>query len=171
MKKILILFTTILLVSCSTNKKEKEFLISELKTVTKKDIEIDSIKIPSFEIQIQLTKFADKKLLKYKETIIVKAFYSGIPIDKTNKDFLNYGELLIGITEIELTGNERIARFNKMHISREKFKEIENGEISVLINVFSGRKSSLYNILDCDILQSSINSLKGKKHIIKGKLL
>jgi hypothetical protein len=37
--------------------------------------------------------------------------------------------------------------------------------------VYSGRKSTNVNLLDCDILQDFVSVVKGKRFLIKGKLI
>lgn len=130
----------------------------------------DSVLIPTFEIEVQLNDKAEKKLKTDKETIIVQAYFDGIPKDTTQEEFIEWGKTHIGSHGIELS-NSRVARFQNVKISKIAFEELQDKNFEVLINVFSGRKSSLYNLLSCEILQEGIETIKAKRSILKGELI
>ncbi|CAM4126122.1 hypothetical protein FLJU110815_18230 [Flavobacterium jumunjinense] len=133
-------------------------------------IENDSIIIPEFVIKLELSEKAENKLTKDKESVIVQAYFSGIPKDTLNEDYEKWGKIHIGGHNIELW-NSKIASFKNIKISKEAFNELADPNFEVLINVFSGRHSTASNLLDCEIIQESIDSLRGKTHLIKGKLI
>ena len=130
----------------------------------------DSVEIPAFEIEIILSKKADQKLKAGKETIIVKAFFSGIPKDTTLKEYKEDGEIGIVFPEIELS-NTRIAKFQGIRFSRKIYDALADKDISLLINVYSGRRSTSDNLLNCDILSEKISKVKGKRFTLHGKLI
>jgi hypothetical protein len=130
----------------------------------------DSIEIPAFEIEINLSNKADQKLKAGKETIIVKAFFSGIPKDTTLKEYKDDGEIGIVFPEIELS-NTRIAKFQGIKFSRKTYDALADKDITLLINVYSGRKSTSDNLLNCDILSEKISKVKGKRLTLHGKLI
>ncbi len=130
----------------------------------------DSVLIPSFEVFVDLDEKANKKLEESNETIIVKAFFRGEPKDTLNEDYQEWAHMPIGQYEIELK-NTRVARFDNIKISRPLFEELIDENFEVLINVYSGRKSGMYNLLDCKILQKPINEIKGKRNTLTGKLI
>jgi hypothetical protein len=43
--------------------------------------------------------------------------------------------------------------------------------MNVTVNVFSGRRSTKVNLLDCDIAEDSVSAVGGKRFVIKGKLI
>jgi hypothetical protein len=135
----------------------------------------DSVEIPFFEIELTLSKKAEEKLKADKESVIVSASFEGFlngseDIPEKYQDYIEFGKLFLVSHEIELN-NERLARFEKIKFPKELYDLLENKDIELLINVFSGRKSSIYNLLDCDILQDSMSNIKGKRFKIKGKLI
>jgi hypothetical protein len=148
----------------SSQKDESDVLIDSIKIVN------DSIIIPEFVIKLELSEKAEKKLRKDKESIIVQAYFSGIPKDTLNEDYEKWGKIHIGEHNIELW-NSKIASFKNIKLSKQTFDELTDPNFEVLINVFSGRHSSTSNLLDFDIIQESIDSIKGKTNLIKGKLL
>lgn len=180
-KSLLIILLPLLINSCKQKKdigieniintSEKENNSLDLKTKKgKNEILVDSIRIPEFVIQLELSEKAKNKLTNDKESVIVKAYFSGIPKDTLNKDYGKHGKTLIGEHEIELW-DSKVASFKNIELSKQTLKGLTNPNFEVLINVYSGRHSSTYNLLDCEILQESIDSIKGKTHLIKGKLL
>lgn len=130
----------------------------------------DSVEIPSFEIQLSLSSKAEEKLKTAKETVIVAAYFSGIPKDTTSREYRKQGEVAISSIEKELAG-ERIAKFNGIRIPRKLYNTITEKSLAVLINVYSGRRSGKLNLLDCDIYQGPVSGIKGKEIVIKGKLI
>lgn len=51
------------------------------------------------------------------------------------------------------------------------FDQLSDKNFEILINVFSGRRSSQFNLINCDILQEPIFDVMNKRHILTGKLL
>ena len=131
----------------------------------------DSVEMPAFEVQIELTQRANKKIDELKETIIVSAFFSGIPIDKTIPEYAESREFMVKDYRIILKNDKRIASFKAVKIHKDVFDALEDKNIEVLINIYSGRTSTNVNLLECEILQGMINDIKGKRHILKGELI
>ena len=130
----------------------------------------DSVIIPEFAIEINLSEKAKAKLKKDNESTIVQAYFSGIPKDTLDSDYQKWGETNIGQHRIELW-NSKIAYFKDLKISKKALEDLSDKNFEVLINVFSGRHSTTSNLLDCEILQENISKVKGKTHLINGKLL
>ena len=145
-------------------KKKKEFLSESIR------IDGDSIVIPEFEIEVQLSNKAEAKIERDKESIIVQAYFSGIPKDTLNEDYEKWGKVHIGSEKKELW-NSNVAEFRNVKISKTAYEELSDLNFEVLINVFTGKHSSTSNLLDCEILQEGINEVKGKRHQLKGKLI
>jgi len=143
----------------------------------------DSVEIPWFEIELKLSEEAEKKLKDGNETIIVKAFFDGITniesipkkYKRKYKDRIDYkgifgGGLHLTQHSIELT-DKRLARFENIRFSKELYDLLDNKDILLLINVFSGRRSSMNNLLDFDILQGNMSEIQGKRFTLNGKLI
>lgn len=165
----------VFLLSCSSNKEEKnnEQATQNDSLVVNDDyirVTGDSIVMPFFEIEVSLSPKAEEKLKTNKETIIVAAYFSGIPKDTTHKEYVKYGEIAIASRERELA-NERVAKFEGIKFPKALLDTIPAKNFSLLINVYSGRKSSKDNLLDCDILSKPVSEIKGKKFVLKGKLI
>ena len=129
----------------------------------------DSILIPDFEIEVSLSPKAEKKLKEDNETVIVSAMFSGTPKDTLSNEYQFMG-LSVKNYDIELT-TQRIARFDKVRFHSSILNKLSDADIFLLINVFSGRRSSENNILDVEILDNKMSVVKGKKYILKGKLI
>ena len=130
----------------------------------------DSLIIPTFEIEVNLSPKAKAKLSKNNETIIVSASFSGIPKDTTSEDFLNSGEMGIAGKDIEIK-NGSIAKFENIRFPKSLYDSLSGKDIQLLINVFSGRHSSPDNLLACGILQEKMSKVKGKTFTIDCKLI
>lgn len=179
MKNFIIAAAGILLfASCtSADKNKKQTTDSTIKTTdttsktnTSNIATGDSVEVPSFEIQLQLSDKAEKTLRQKKETVIVMAYFLGIPKDTTSKEYMESGEKSLGSKSIELT-TERTAKFTGVKVAKKDVALLTDPDYRVLINIYSGRKSSENNLLDCEILEDSISKVKNKAHVLKGKLI
>ncbi|MFI5187093.1 MAG: hypothetical protein ACHQF0_10235 [Chitinophagales bacterium] len=153
----------------TTNKNQTD--TSSLNTTGYYKIEGDSLEIPSFKIEVSLSQKANEKLKKGNETIIVWAYFSGIPKDTTLKEYLKSGGMSIASTQQELSGENRTAEIEGVRFSKSLYDSLADKDIQVLINIYSGRKSSRDNLLDCDILEEKMSVVKGKEFTLKGKLI
>ncbi|HEY2720198.1 MAG TPA: hypothetical protein VGI82_00650 [Chitinophagaceae bacterium] len=134
-------------------------------------VEGDSLVIPPFDIAIDLSPKASEKLKKIHETIIVAAYFSGIPKDTTTKEYLKSGGLGITTVQKELSGNDRTTKIEGGKFPKSLYDSLSDKDIQVLINVYSGRRSNPNNLLDCDILEEKMSAVKGKTFTLKGKLI
>ena len=130
----------------------------------------DSLVIPSFDIEVSLSAKANAKLTNDKETVVVTAWFSGQPKDTTSKEYAESGEMFIQSARAELS-NSRIAKFEGIKFSKASYDSLAGKDISVLINIFSGRRSTQDNLLDCAILAEKMSAVKGRKFILAGKLI
>jgi len=129
----------------------------------------DFVVIPAFEIEVSNSSKADQTLGKQKETILVGAFFSGEPSDDKDRD--EGGQLFIAKKEIELSGGNRIARFEGLKFSKKVYNKLADKDISLLINIYSGRKASEDNLLDCGILEIKASKLMNKRFTLGCKLI
>jgi hypothetical protein len=130
----------------------------------------DSIEIPEFEISLSLSTKAEDKLAKDHESVIVMAYFSGRPIDKTPKRYKEIGTMFLCAREIELT-DKRVARFSGTKFHKELLPLLADKDIDLLINVWSGRRSNEDNLLSCDLLEDKMSNVIGKTFNLKGKLI
>ncbi len=172
------LLAVCLIVSCSPKGENKEVSADSNPSDNSKTdlvegfiLDGDSILLPSFEIQIELSKKAAKKISKDNETIIVQAYLSGTPKDSVTSDLIDeMGEVNLGSPHVELT-QPGTAKFRGVRVSKAAYSLLKDKDFQVLINVFSGRKSSELNLIECDILQEPVTVVKATKHVLKGKLI
>ncbi|NOT76283.1 MAG: hypothetical protein HOP08_15250 [Cyclobacteriaceae bacterium] len=163
------IFIFFFLTSCARKNETRE--ISDADIIDGLTLEGDSIRLPSFDIEISLSDKAEKKLSNANETIIVQAYLSGTPKDSVVSNLIDeMGEVNLGSSRVELNkpGN---AHFEGAKISTKAYSILKEKDFQVLINVFSGRRSSESNLIECEILQETITNIKAKKHTLKGKLI
>ncbi len=179
-----IFLAAVILISCSTPPNQKQNgdekpAVDSIPAVKKTDnipttlidgykVAGDSLEIPSFEIQVQLSDRAEQKLKAMKESIIVTAYFSGNP--KNKKLISEDGQFPVASGSVELTVS-RVANIQGIKISKANFEQLTDKDIQVLINIYSGRRSTQDNLLDCDILEKQISQIKGQRSILKGKLI
>jgi len=130
----------------------------------------DSLIIPSFEIEVSLSEKANAKLKANKETIIVSASFTGTPKDTTSEEYIKSGEMGIASHDIELR-DSRIAKFEGVKFLKSLYDSLADKDIQLLINIFSGRRSTGDNLLNCDIIQDKMSNIKGRRFTLKCKLI
>jgi hypothetical protein len=171
---IISFFSVLALISCSpksSNEAEGTDGISKKNMPDGFTLESDSIVIPPFEFEVNLSERASKKLANDKETIIIRAYLSGVPKDSVSSPLIDeMGEVNLGSPEIELR-KAGVARFMNVRISRKGYALLGDKDFQVLINVFSGRRSTELNLLECDIFREPLTVARSKKHVLKGKLI
>jgi len=135
----------------------------------------DLVEIPFFEIEVELSEAAEKKLTEDKESVIVAAYFTS-DLDDIEKIPEKYGGRLVFNTmkilthTIELT-DTRLAKFENLNFPKELYDLLEDKDLDVVINVISGKRSTKGNILHCAVLSGHISKIKGKKFTLNGGLI
>lgn len=124
-----------------------------------------------FEIEVDNSAAADKTLTKKKETLIVSASLWGVPKDPKEKEKGEDGMVSFVNKDIELSGDNRLARFEGLTFNKSLLSKVEDKDIFLLINVFSGRKSSQDNLLTCGILDTKVSQVVNKRFVLGCKLI
>ena len=107
-----------------------------------------------FEVQVSLSSKAAAELAARKEAIVVAAMYEGNPIPARQKYADEDGLLGLGSEDLILpaAGGRAIITGNK--VKRDRIGWVER--FDVLVNVYSARRSSKDNLLDCGIFEDSV---------------
>jgi len=169
-----IILGSLVITSCNLSKNEDQNDPEKIKSEKAKTIK-DSLKVPAFEIDLNLSEKAEEKLKNDNETVIIQVEFIGYPEKKIleNKKYEIYdenGELTIGYKKVELK-TERNVKFDNCNVAKDLFELLKDKTYDVRITTISGRKSSEDNLLDCNFLQEDIQNVKGKKFVINGKLI
>ena len=130
----------------------------------------DSVVILPFEIEISLSHRAREKMENNGETIVVSAVFTGTPKDSAGAKFGEDGSFYVASADIEIPYGQ-IARFDSIKFSKILYDQLANKDIELGVNVFSGRKSSRDNLLNCEPLFDKVSNIVNKKFILKGKLI
>lgn len=126
---------------------------------------------PGFSVSVTLSDKANKLLTAQKETIIAAAYFSGSPKPGTPKKYVsNMGEIDLGEAHVEVAPGE-IAKFGAFKLKQESLSYVDKNGPQLLINVYSGRKSSKDNLLDCGIYEDALAPIEGKTIPIACKLI
>jgi len=112
----------------------------------------------AFSVQVSLSPAARKQLADSKETIIVDADYFGYPTVAAQQQKVPGSEnpwLTLHEAQMELDA-PGTARFASVTLDETQLGLIEKRAPEVNINVYSGRKSSPDNLLDCGMFQDKL---------------
>ena len=133
-------------------------------------VEGDSLIMPPFVVEVRLSAKANRQLTAQKETIIVAAYLEGEPVPNSPANRTKDGSLRIAEARVELqTG--RIARFSGIKFARQQYDQLANKDPDLLVNVFSGRRSTEANILDCTTIQQKLSAVAGQTSVVTGHLI
>jgi hypothetical protein len=130
----------------------------------------DSIIVNPFEIEIELTDKAKERITSSNETIVISIFYYGYPKDEKDANSENDGTLYLAGAEKEITYGQ-IARFENVKISKIDYDKLIDKDFDLNLNVYSGRKSSQHNLLNCEPLFDKVSNVANKRFTLKGKLI
>jgi hypothetical protein len=129
----------------------------------------DSLVIPTFEIEVRPSDKAAQTLKSKKETVIISAYFAGFPKDKKDEDEI--GQMAVLDSAIELSVDNRVARFENLKFPKRIYNALSDKDFHLLINVFSGRRSSDDNLLDAGIVDKKASEFKDKRFVIDYKLI
>jgi len=125
---------------------------------------------PGFAVDVTYSERAKKLLVENKETVVAAAYLSALPKPGALKKYVDHiGEVGLGECRAEAAPGENL-RFGEIQLDKAALAQTA-GEPQLLINVFSGRKSSENNLLDCGIFEDSLKSAQGKALPIACKLI
>lgn len=118
--------------------------------------ESDAASPYAFSVDITLSPPAAQQLSRHRETIKLAAFYYGLPKPGLPKGIDNgMGQVYLGETELEIPGADGRAHFDGKGVQTSRLRYIE-GEPQLNLNVYSGRRSSEDNLLDCDFFEDAV---------------
>jgi hypothetical protein len=112
--------------------------------------------VPPFTVTVALTPNARAELEHRKETIKVLAIFYG-DANARGGQYANHTGQISWSKEEELElARPGVARFRSRRINLALLDYFQDRKAEVLINVFSGRRSSDLNLLDCGIFEDSV---------------
>ncbi|NZA27332.1 hypothetical protein H0E84_13150 [Luteimonas sp. SJ-92] len=121
-----------------------------------------------FEVQVELSDTARRALAAAGESVVVSADYFGYPtVAAQQRELPGTGEgwLTLHEQKIELEG-AGTATFAPVALDPGQLQLVERGRAQLLINVYSGRRSSEDNLLDCGTFQDALAvAVRGGVHI------
>ena len=131
-------------------------------------VENDSMILLPFEIEVNLSPKARKRILGYNETIIITVTLSGTPRDERLR--AEDGSFDVASAEKEIAG-EQIVRFEHIKFPVGVFNQLLQKDVEVFVYFYSGRKSSPNNLLSSDILSDKASNIVQKRFKLDGKLI
>lgn len=115
-----------------------------------------SARVGAFVVDVSLSHAAKEQFSRSGESVIVSATYLADPAtDAPTRMIDEIGMVDLGSAQVDLPDGEGRAAFDGSAFRNDRLRFIE-GEALVNINVWSGRKSSPDNLLDCDMFQDSV---------------
>ena len=124
-----------------------------------------------FTVKVTYSQKAMDKLIASKETVIVVGYLYGLPKAGTPKrDIDGVGQVDLGEVKREIVPAAS-ATFDSVKPDQALIKWVNDQGLQILINVYSGRKSSPNNLLDCGIYEGPLATIQGQSVPISCKLI
>ncbi len=127
--------------------------------------------LPGFTVKITYSQKAMDTLTARKETIIVDGELYGFPKPGTPKRFVDeMGQVDLGEVKDEIAPGV-MATFDKVKPKQTLLKWLDKDGLQLLINVYSGRKSSPNNLISCESYVGPLQDVQGQTIPISCKLI
>ena len=124
-----------------------------------------------FKVTVTYSQKAMETLVARKETVIVAGYLYGFPKQGTPKRLVDeIGQVDLGEVKQEVVPGAT-AVFGTIKPDSALVKWLDNQGLQLLINVYSGRKSSQNNLIDCGLYEGSLKDVQGQSIPISCKLI
>ena len=125
-----------------------------------------------FRVSVALSEKAAQLLKRKRETVIIDGSFTGAPKQGALKQYVpETGEVSLGDdvrAEVEPGSG---ASFDEVKLKRDALEQTDGQGPDLLINVFSGRRSSDDNLLDCEIYEGPLKGVQDKNIPIHCRLI
>jgi hypothetical protein len=127
--------------------------------------------VPGFTVTVTYSPKAMATLVAGKETVIVVGYLYGFAIQGTPKQDVDHmGQIDMGEVKQEIAPGAT-ASFDSVKLNQPMMKWMDSQGPQLLINVYSGRKSSPNNLLDCGLYEGPLKAVQGQSIPISCKLI
>ena len=127
--------------------------------------------LSGFTVDLVLSPRAAAELRRRNEGITVSTMYSGTPKRAYERHADDHsGELNMGEHEVTVAGQAGPVTVPETALNRRRLAWID-GPPQVLVNVFTARRSSQNNLLDCGIVQGNLPDIAGRSHRVLCRLI
>lgn len=131
----------------------------------------DTTTVPGLTVALSLSRRARQTLVSRKETIIVSADVTGFPKPGTPKHLIDgEGQVDLGDFTAEILPGQN-GDFKSLSLKSAPLRYTDKRGPQLLVNVYSGRKSSPNNLIDCGIYEGPLSAAQNKSIPIACKLI
>jgi hypothetical protein len=127
--------------------------------------------VSGFTVKLTLSDKASATLTSRSETIIVAGYLTGFAKQGTPKRY-KYEESVVSLGQVKdeiVPGG--VATFERVRLDPAALKWVDSQGPQLLNNVYSGRKSTHNNLLDCGIYEGPLQAVQGQNIALSCKLI
>jgi hypothetical protein len=125
-----------------------------------------------FTVNVTYSQKASSALAAGKETVVVAGYLYGFPLQGTPKKYVDHmGQISVGDDIKQEISPGAIATFSTIKFDEAMLKWMDSRGPQIVINVYSGRKSSPNNLLDCGFYEGPLKAIQGTSLPISCKLI
>jgi len=163
MKRTVLFSSLLLALACSGQRAASGFYAPQQATAAVAPL--------GLRVNVKLSDKAMQKLVQSKETIIVAGYLSGNPKKHAAKKYVDeMGMINLGEFRNEIVPGES-ADIGEVKLPPERLAQTDGKDPELNINVFSGRRSSVDNLLDCSFYEAGLKATQGRSIDITCKLI
>lgn len=126
---------------------------------------------PRWQVSVTLSPKAAEKLAAGKEAIVLSAAYYGEPTKAAAKKADEIGQIDLGQEELRLGSAGGTVVFVGKGFKADRLGWVVGREARVNLNVYSARKSSPDNLLDCDLFEDTVAVATAKPVAVACRLI
>lgn len=115
----------------------------------------------AFDFKLTLSEKAAAKLKSAHETITVWASFYGEPTREGEKHTDELGMVDLGKESFELPGQPGVVHITGKNAGGMRLKWVK-GQPSVNVNLYTSRKSSDENLIECDLIDGEVNKVQAE---------
>jgi len=125
----------------------------------------------AFKVEISLSPKAAAKLAQLHEGITGAAYYYGWPTPAARKNADDVGQINLNFENVMVEDTAKTIQFTGKVVKRKEIAWLVKRQVRVAVNVYSARRSSPDNILNCDIYDGPVAEAVAKTPKITCKLI
>jgi hypothetical protein len=133
-------------------------------------VEGDSLRVPAFDVQIELSEKAKQRILGKRESIVVDVFLEGTPKAGSRAKLEEDGSFFLGSVKREIRYGQT-AHIDDLKFPIKLFDQLEDKDADLTVNVYTGRHTSPDNLITGDFLGDKVSKIAGRNYVLKYKLI
>jgi len=133
-------------------------------------VEGDSLRVPAFDVQIELSEKAKQRIVGKGESIVVDVFLEGNPKPGSRAKLEEDGSFFLGSVKREIRYGQT-AHIDDLKLPKQLYDQLDDKDADLTVNIYTGRHTSPDNLITGDFLGDKVSKIAGRNFLLKYKLI